>query len=184
MVFRGVMKTKSGLGGLILSFGVSAIASAAPTTRPIDFNRDIRPILSNSCYACHGPDSNKRKGDPPLRLDTKSGLFGERDAAFPIAAGKLDESQVFYRISSDDPDVHMPPRKSNRPQPTTQQIATIKAWIEQGAPWKDHWAYIPATRPAVPTIAASIAPASAIQNDIDRFILEALAEHGLKPAQQ
>src|SRR5689334_11386108 len=90
--------------------------------RKIDFNRDVRPILSNSCFACHGPDSGKRKGDPPLRLDTRNGLFGERDGSFPVVAKDPDNSLIYVRMSSDDPDVHMPPPKSTRPQPTSEQI--------------------------------------------------------------
>src|SRR3954467_9276073 len=101
-----------------------ANADATPD-RKLDFNRDVRPILSNSCYACHGPDSGKRKGDPPLRLDIKAGLFGDRDGSAPVTPGKPDESLIILRTTSDDPDVHMPPPKSTRPQPTKQQLETL-----------------------------------------------------------
>src|SRR3954463_13046005 len=152
---------------IVFLFAASLCADAAiadPTLdRKLDFNRDVRPILSNSCYACHGPDSGKRKGDPPLRLDVKNGLFCERDGSFPVVPKDAENSLIYMRISSDDPDVHMPPPKSNRPQPTREQIAVIKKWIEQGAQWKDHWAYIPpTTRPAVPSVGE-------VPNPIDHF---------------
>src|SRR2546423_643587 len=144
---------------IVLTFATAAAAraegagsSSPKESRPVDFNRDIRPILSNSCYACHGPDSNKRKADPPMRLDTKQGLFGERDGSFPVVPGKLDDSLIVMRITSDDPEFHMPPPTSGRPQPTAKQIELIKQWIAQGAAWKDHWAYIAPARPEVPQI--------------------------------
>src|SRR3954453_4911046 len=105
-------------------FGAGAFADS-PADRKLDFNRDIRPILSNSCYACHGPDSGKRKGDPPLRLDSKDGLFTKREGTAPFEPGDPDNSLALMRITSDDPDVHMPPPKANRPQPTAQQIETL-----------------------------------------------------------
>jgi hypothetical protein len=147
--------------------------------RKLDFNRDIRPILSNSCYACHGPDSGKRKGDPPLRLDTNHGLFDSRDGSCPVVPKDPDNSLIYMRISSDDPDVHMPPPKSNRPQPTKEQIALIKTWIEQGAEWKNHWAYIaPTTRPAVPDMPQDVSLAA--RNPIDHFVAETLDAHHLQ----
>src|SRR4051812_34509494 len=159
-----------------------ANADATPD-RKLDFNRDVRPILSNSCYACHGPDSGKRKGDPPLRLDVRDGLFGSRDGSFPVVPKDPDNSLIYMRITSDDPDVHMPPPKSNRPQPTAEQIVVIKKWIEQGAEWKDHWAYIPpTTRPVVPEVTndAPLTP----RNALDHFIAETLDAHHLKASSE
>src|SRR5205814_1027614 len=109
-----------------------------------DFNRDIRPILSENCYKCHGPDKNQRKAD--LRLDIKGGLFDEIDDVRPIVPGKPQESDLLRRISlpSDDDD-HMPPLKSNKSL-KPEQIAKIRKWVEEGAEWKGHWAYIRPTR--------------------------------------
>src|SRR5438309_7661817 len=108
-------------------------AAAAPTTKParkIDFNRDIRPILSDNCYRCHGPDKGKRKTE--LRLDTKEGLFSAKDDAFPVVPGKPDDSVLWMRITSDDPDYRMPHKDSNK-HLTADQIALFKRWIEEGA---------------------------------------------------
>src|SRR5690349_4148038 len=103
---------------LVLSIGVllmgDVVRAAGPTTRKTtDFNRDVRPILSENCFACHGPDKNKRKGDPPLRLDTKDGLFGDRDGTHPVVPGKLDDSVLWMRVTSDDPDFRMPAKEFN-----------------------------------------------------------------------
>src|SRR3954471_5313552 len=91
-------------------------SSSAAEKNPgkIDFNRDVRPIFSENCYACHGPDKNKRQGDPPLRLDTKEGIFGERDGAWPVLPKKPDDSTLFLRVTSDDPEYKMPPPKSHK----------------------------------------------------------------------
>jgi hypothetical protein len=148
--------------------------------KPVDFNGDVRPILSNHCYACHGPDGGKRKADPPLRLDTRDGLFGERDGCFPVVPGKPDDSVVMMRVTATDDDVHMPPPKSGKPALTAAEVETLRTWIEQGAPWKDHWSYIAPTRPPVPATSPSIATLP--RNDIDCFIHARLAERHLAPA--
>src|SRR5712672_322164 len=85
-------------------------ASAAPAQKSIDFNRDIRPILSENCYQCHGPDKNKRKAD--LRLDTKDGLFNPIDGKSPIVASNLQKSELYHRITTSDRDQVMPKPKS------------------------------------------------------------------------
>src|SRR4051812_44660619 len=125
-----------------------AIASAAPAQKTIDFNRDIRPILSENCYQCHGPDKNKRKAD--LRLDTKDGLFTELSDSTPVIPGKPQDSDLLRRIAlpTDDED-HMPPAKSNKAL-KPEQVATIRKWIEEGAQWKGHWAYIKPTTQPIP----------------------------------
>src|SRR3954466_14768173 len=93
------------VGVSVRAEGTGSASSNGP--RPVDFNRDIRPILSNNCYACHGPDSGKRKADSPLRLDTKDGLFGERDGTWPVVPGKPDDSLIVMRITSDDDEFRM-----------------------------------------------------------------------------
>src|SRR5258705_330874 len=124
-----------------------AVAAASPTAKParkVDFNRDIRPILSDNCYRCHGPDKGHRKAD--LRLDIKEGLFSAKDDAFPVVPGKPDDSVLFMRITSDDADLRMPHKDSNK-HLDDKQIALIKQWIEEGAEWKGHWSYIPPAKP-------------------------------------
>src|SRR5687767_12801937 len=148
-----------------------------PLPQQIDFNRDVRPILSENCYFCHGPDKNKRKAD--LRLDTKEGLFtaieGKR---FPVVPGNAEESEVYRRITTEDEADRMPDAKSGK-HLSSREIAIIKKWIAQGAQWKGHWAYERPVRPPVPDLK------SQDQNPIDALLLAKLKEHGLefsKPA--
>src|SRR6266568_5124109 len=118
---------------LCVLFAPAVNLSAAPIPETIDFNRDIRPILSENCYFCHGPDKNKRKAD--LRLDTKEGLFDAIEDVRPIVPGKPAESDLFRRITTDDEHDQMPPRKSNKALKPAE-IAKIRKWIEEGAQWK------------------------------------------------
>ena len=151
-------------------------AAAAAKKKKLDFNRDIRPIISDNCYNCHGPDKGHRKAD--LRLDTKEGLFGVKDETYPIVPGKPDDSVIYMRITSDDADYKMPHKDSNK-RLTPAQIATIKQWIEEGAEWKGHWAYIPPTRGEVP-VAETLEGFN--KNPIDNFVVEKLGDHDLKPS--
>jgi hypothetical protein len=167
---------------LVLAIGArnNARAEVAPPAtakaiRKIDFNRDIRPILSDNCYSCHGPDKGHRKAD--LRLDTKDGLFAAHDDAFPVVPNKLDDSVLWMRITSDDPDYKMPHHDSNK-KLTAQQIETIKLWIEQGAEWKGHWSYIKPERSAVPEVTNP----PFVRNAIDNFIAEKFKELELSPS--
>lgn len=150
-------------------------AAERPLPRVIDFNRDIRPIVSENCYACHGPDKNKRKAD--LRLDTRDGLFSTHEGRADVVAGKPAESELYRRITATDPAERMPDPKSNK-KLADRQIALIKKWIEQGAAWKGHWAYIPPTRVAPPPTA----DADFVRNPIDQFVLAGLNDAGLHHA--
>jgi hypothetical protein len=158
-------------------FAAMALAWAAPdraaaADRPgVDFNRDIRPILSESCYQCHGPDANKRKAD--LRLDTRDGLFRSADDSTVVVPGKPDESELWLRITSDDAENRMPPPKAGKPL-TPAQVALVRGWIAQGAVWKGHWSLIPAARPANPPTAGASA--------IDRFLRARMEAAGLEPS--
>ena len=114
------------------------MAHAAGPVQPVDFNRDVRQILSDTCFQCHGPDAKKRKAD--LRLDTKDGLFKKADGYANIVPRQPDESELYVRIVSDDETELMPPPKSGKTL-TKAQVETIKRWIEEGAEWKGHWAY-------------------------------------------
>lgn len=142
----------------------------------LDFARDIRPILSNHCFACHGPDEQHREAE--LRLDTREGALGARDAGAAFVAGKLDESEAWRRMTSDDPDQKMPPVEGGKPL-APHQIDLLRRWIEQGAVWSEHWSFVAPARPAVPTIEN---PPSHIANPIDAFILARLEREHLLPS--
>jgi len=152
-----------------------AYAGAGGDAPAIDFNREIRPILSASCYQCHGPDHNKRKAD--LRLDTHDGLFRVVEGTTVVAPGKPETSELVHRITTDDVLERMPPAKSAA-RLTPAQIKLIELWIRQGAPWKGHWSYVLASRPKTPGLARR----SAAANPIDEFIDSRLEAEGLAPA--
>jgi len=159
------------------SLGIRAAQAAAATLGPVAFNRDIRPILSDNCYSCHGPDKDKRKAK--LRLDTHDGLFDAIKDRRPIVPGKPDQSEMFRRITSTDPDELMPKSGSGKTL-SVRQIALIKRWIEEGAKWEGHWAYITPIRPAVPNTGKSSWPV----NPIDKFILSRLEIESLHPSRE
>src|SRR5579862_8073028 len=138
---------------------------------PVDFKRDIRPILSNSCFLCHGPDDKRRKGD--LRLDIKEGAFRVVEGKQPFIPGKPDQSEAFRRMVTPDKDDHMPPAKSGK-QLTPKQVELIRKWIQQGAKWSDHWAFVPPERPPVPPLA--------VPNPVDAFVRARLDREGLRPS--
>ena len=144
----------------------------------IDFNQHVRPILSDRCYSCHGPDANTREAD--LRLDTKEGLFEsvlETSKYHPVKAGKPGQSALYQRILSEDPELMMPPPDANLTLEAREK-AILEKWIEQGADWKPHWAFIPPEKPTPP----STEDASWARNEIDQFTLQAMEAKGLVPA--
>ncbi|KLU04456.1 putative transmembrane protein [Rhodopirellula islandica] len=138
----------------------------------IQFNRDIRPILSENCFHCHGPDDENREAG--LHLDTEEGA---KDWA--IVEGDAEESEVWLRMVADDPEMLMPPPDSER-QVTPEQTETIRRWIEQGARYQSHWSFISPADVDVPE-AASAAEESLATSEIDRFINRSLTQAGLKP---
>ncbi len=143
----------------------------------VDFNRQIRPILSESCYQCHGPDRNKRKADLQARpaATACSGRPTARRSSFPASPTRANCSS---RITDRRPGAPHAAAQERRTALTAEQIDLIKRWIAEGAEWKGHWAYLPPTRPAVPAGRRPRLPAS----DIDRFILRpARAEQRLEP---
>ncbi|HEV7866047.1 MAG TPA: PSD1 and planctomycete cytochrome C domain-containing protein [Chthoniobacteraceae bacterium] len=147
------------------------VATAAAAGAEISFNRDIRPILSDNCFSCHGPDKPARKGD--RRLDTPDGATAEVDGVRAIVPGDVAHSELVARITSTDRDEVMPPPKSEK-QLKPEQIALLKQWIAEGARYESHWAFIPATRPPLPQ-PADRAPG----NPIDAFIQARLSRDGL-----
>jgi len=157
---------------VLLALSVPADAA----TQKIHFNREIRPILSENCFHCHGPDSGKRKAG--LRLDTKEGLYGGTKEEGPVLTpGNPAKSALWSRIVTTDADDLMPPPESHRVV-TAEQKATLKRWIEEGAPWQPHWAFVRPERAPLP----AVQNASWVRNPIDRFVLAKLDAMGLKPA--
>ena len=152
--------------------------SSAAQDEPVSFNRDIRPILSDVCFQCHGPDAKERKGD--LRLDNAEQLFAERDGHRVLVPGDPAKSELFRRLTATDADERMPPESSGK-KLSQQQITTIRRWIEQGAKYQGHWAFLAPTRPRVPQISNL---KSQISNPIDRFVLSRLERAGLSPSNQ
>jgi mono/diheme cytochrome c family protein len=145
------------------------------TGKAIDFSREIRPILSDKCFACHGPDAQARQAN--LRLDTREGAFADRGGYRVIVPGNSAASKLYQKISARDQSVRMPPVTSGRTL-TPAQVELIRRWIDQGAPWEVHWAYIPPRRPAVPNVKNQ----AWVRNPIDNFVLERLEREGLKPS--
>jgi len=141
----------------------------------IDFNNDIRPILADTCYKCHGPDEHERKAD--LRLDTKPGLMDHA-----VEPNDLDASELYQRIITDDEYSLMPPPDSGRVL-TDKQKDLVKRWIEQGAQWKNHWSLESPTKPNVPAVEARFAKPNWPNNSIDNFVLRRLAKEKLTPSE-
>jgi hypothetical protein len=148
------------------AFLIVCLTSVTSAADRVEFNRDIRPLLSDHCYACHGPDKLKRKAS--LRLDTEDGIASQ------LVAGKPAESELFKRISAADVKERMPPR-SGRPL-TAAQVEVLRRWIEQGAKWQKHWAFIPPQRPTIPEVRGQ---ESGVRNPIDNFIIARRQAAGL-----
>jgi hypothetical protein len=157
------------------SIVVAADVPANSSGPPVNFQRQVRPILSDNCFLCHGPDKGTRMAD--VRLDIKEGAFATRKNGTIIVPGKPDESLLIKRISSDNPGFRMPPPFAHKTL-TAAQIDTLRRWVEQGAQWTEHWAFIAPVKPAVP----AVKDASWVRNPIDNFILANLDAHQLKPA--
>ncbi len=158
---------------LVVGSLITALSPVSRAQETVSFDRDIRPILSENCFFCHGPDALKREAD--LRLDV------EEDAKVSaIVAGKPEESELIRRILTEDPDRQMPPPSTKR-SITPAQVEKLKRWISQGAKYTQHWSWIPV--PAdVP--APAVTQESWCKNDLDRFVLAALEARGLQPSPQ
>jgi uncharacterized membrane-anchored protein YhcB (DUF1043 family) len=154
---------------------ISTSSFAATGSGKIDFQRQVRPILSDNCFRCHGPDKGTRMAG--LRLDLREGALALRKNGAVIVPGKPDASLLIKRIYSDNPGFRMPPAFSHKTL-TQEQKDTFRRWIEQGAPWTQHWAFVPPKKPAPPEVKTPAWP----RNDLDRFILAKLEANGLEPA--
>jgi hypothetical protein len=161
------------LSFLFPGFFLALPVSAAP---PVDFGRDVRPILSDRCFACHGPDEGNRKVG--LRLDTEAGAKAVRGSKTPVVPGDVAASEILKRIAPENPARRMPPPYSDRKPLSEKEVATVRAWIEQGAKWQSHWAFTAPVRPAAPTVRNT----NWIRNPIDNFVLARLEREGIAPA--
>jgi hypothetical protein len=153
--------------------------AASPSTGRISFNRDIRPILSDNCFACHGPDSGNRQAG--LRLDVAEQAASELDSgARAIVPENVDASELVARIVSTDPDTVMPPPEAKIGRLTDEQVNLLKRWIAQGAPYEPHWAFVPVAKPEIPEVAATgNEPQPA--HPIDSIVRARLEKRGIRP---
>ncbi len=151
------------------------IALAFPGHAKVDYQSDVRPLLSDKCFQCHGPDAATRTAD--LRLDRREGLFGHRPNGTPVIPGDPDSSLVFQRITHANAALRMPPEYSHKSLEPAD-VDTIRTWIEEGAEWTGHWAFEIPKRPELP----AVRDADWERNPIDRFVLARLEQEGLAPA--
>ena len=159
----------------------TAAAAPAPAVEKISFSSQVRPILSNNCYACHGPDSHNQSS--PFRLDTEEHSRANLAKAgepprYGVVPGKPEESLLLQRIATKDPHEIMPPPYGKKPTLTEEQIATVAEWIRQGAEYEPHWAFVAPVKPAVPEVKDKAWP----RTPIDNFILAKLESKGIKPS--
>ena len=151
-------------------------APLAGTNDPqVNFNRDIRPILSDNCFACHGPDEKSRQAD--LRLDQKSVAFSAPNGFPIIVPGSPENSEIIFRVAHEDESERMPPKRTGK-RLDGSQIELLTRWIQQGAPWDEHWAFVKPTRPSVPETMNH----KWGRNPIDGFVLARLESEGLEPS--
>lgn len=163
----------------VLTLWVCVSSITFAQTSDVRFNRDIRPILSEYCYKCHGFDKNARKGN--LRLDTEEGAKEKRNSTAPFVSKSLEHSVAWQRITAKDPALRMPPASMGKTM-KPKELAILKRWIEQGAKWEGHWAYQAVVRVNPPQIGGAYAQWS--KNSADRFVLATLFKEGLTPSPQ
>jgi hypothetical protein len=159
------------LVAVVALFSAARLPAADPAPKPVDYSREVQPILTTHCYACHGPDEGKRKAK--LRLD-------QRDAALKKAVkpGDPAHSPLIERIVSDDPDELMPPPSSKKDRLTAAQIDVLRRWIDQGAKFDLHWSYVKPTRPVFPAVKNR----AWVRNPVDAFVAAGQEAHGFAPA--
>ena len=163
-----------------VALALTATPTQSATTGPtssVHYSRDIRPLLSQNCLICHGQDENRRQAG--LRLDVRESAVAELDSgAYAIVPGKPEVSELIARVSSEDPDLRMPPATSAHKPLNERQIALLTQWIAEGAKYEGHWSFMAPQRPPVPTAV----PIQWLRNPIDAFILARLNVDGLAPS--
>ena len=181
MITAGAIAVLSGMGATSAQAETASGRAETASGRaagPIDFNRDVRPILSDNCFACHGPDSAKIKGG--LRLDRRADALqgGESDGP-AVVPGQPEASALLHRVRTTEADDVMPPKESAKPRLTDAQVATLRQWITEGAGYSEHWAF---TSPVTPTVPVKQTPSGQTASPIDAFILSRLEAEGLTPS--
>lgn len=161
---------------LLLPLLAIAADGAPPLPEKVKFNEHIRPILSNNCYYCHGPDDKNREAD--LRLDTREGAIADLGGYAAVVPGKPEASELIKLVSSSDDDEVMPPPKSKKARLTEREVAMLKKWISQGAEYEGHWAFLPLAKGEPP----AVKEARWAKNPVDRFVFSRLEREGITPS--
>ena len=168
----------------LLALSVAFLAGAPPAAAQegraptVDFQREVRPILADNCFQCHGPDESTRQ--VRLRLDTEEGAVAERPSGRPVVPGDAAASLVYQRVAHDDPRRRMPPPALSPKTLTDAEIDVLRRWIDEGASWQQHWAFEAVSHPDEP----AVADAAWARSPLDRFVLARLEAEGLPPASE
>ena len=173
-----VLKTRFELRVLPILVGLLGFSSVCFSDNPrrVDYNRDVRPMLSDKCYQCHGPDENARSTE--LRLDVQTSALSLLDSgARAVVPKSVGESEIVRRVTSTDSDERMPPPEAGD-RLSDDEIDTLKRWIHQGADWGKHWSFVPPQRPELPRVSDPDWPVSGL----DCFVLEELDRNNWKPS--
>ncbi len=177
LVFRRIAAAVVAVLTGVAVLSAPPLAGSTVDQAPVDFQLQVRPILSDACFECHGPDPKARLAD--LRLDLEEGVFAERSTGLPVTPGDPESSLIYQRITHSDSALRMPPKYAHK-ELTEDQIQVVRRWIEEGAPWEEHWSFAPLTRPEPPQVQSP----EWVRNPIDRFVLARLEGNGLTPAQE
>ncbi len=171
-VLAGCSDSASGAGA---ESATPARPAEAAAPEPLSFDRDVRPLLSDRCFTCHGPDAKKRRAD--LRLDDRDAAIAVRDGLAAIVPGDALASEVIRRVTSDDPKERMPPPSSGKRPVSADEAARLERWIDDGARFEPHWSFVAPVRPPVPAVAHAEWP----KNAVDAFVLARIEKEGIAP---
>ncbi|MCA8978020.1 MAG: DUF1549 domain-containing protein, partial [Planctomycetes bacterium] len=159
----------------LMACAVFSTCVAGQAAAAVRYGRDILPILADRCFRCHGPDHGARKAD--LRLDLRAEATAQREAGPAIVPGDAAGSQLYQRVTATDPEERMPPAHAQKPDLSPRELELVATWIDAGAAYEDHWAFVPPVRPEVPSDGEPWA-----RNPIDRFLFAELQRRGLQPS--
>jgi hypothetical protein len=163
--------------GLVALLGAAAAPGGDRSPpEPLRYDRDVRPLLSDRCFRCHGPDPKQRKAD--LRLDSAAEATADLGGYAAIVPGNVQASELVHRITSPDDDIRMPPSKSGRRRLSEDEAGILRRWVEEGARYEPHWSFVPPVRPPLPEVRDAAWPA----NPVDRFVLARLEKEGFAPS--